>query len=58
MSGLAIMLLFIKHAIAWRHMLKGGRRFIIHHPLFDFILVSLLVVSSFMLSRFQIPVVC
>lgn len=47
-SGIAIMLLFIKHAAGLRHLLRDSERFVLHHPLLDTVLVSVVVFGSFM----------
>lgn len=48
LSGLSIMFMFLKHAVGLRHLLKGSERFILHHPLLDTLLVSVVLFSSFM----------
>lgn len=48
LSGLSVMFLLMRHAVGLRHLLKNGERFILHHPLLDTILVSLILLGSFM----------
>lgn len=44
--GLAIMLLLVRHAAQLRHLIKNSERFILHHPLYDTVLVSLVFIGS------------
>ncbi len=48
MTGLALMLLLVKHAAGLRHLIRDSERFVLHHPLLDTILVSLVLVGSFL----------
>jgi hypothetical protein len=45
-SGLIVMLLLVRHAAALRHLLRDSEKFILHHPLLDTILVSIVFISS------------
>lgn len=47
-TGVAIMVILIKHAAGLRHILRDSERFILHHPLLDTVLVSLVLVGSFL----------
>lgn len=47
-SGLAIAALLIKHAAGVRHLIKDSERFVLHHPLLDFLLLSVVVAGSFL----------
>jgi uncharacterized protein YkwD len=49
-SGAALVYLVIKHGLALRKLALEGEAFILHHPLLDVTLISLVVVAS-MLSR-------
>lgn len=46
MSGAAAMTLLVKHAAGLRHLLRDSERFVLHHPLFDLFLVSVLAFGS------------
>jgi uncharacterized protein YkwD len=46
--GLSIMLLLLKHAAGLRHLVRGSEQFILHHSLLDVVLVSLVLVCSFL----------
>jgi hypothetical protein len=48
LTGLALALLLVKHAVALRHLLRDSERFVLHHPLLDTILVSLVLAGSFL----------
>jgi len=43
MSGLAITYLFLVHAIALRRLVLKGERFVLHHPLFDLLLLGVII---------------
>lgn len=47
-TGLALMLLLIKHMVGLRHVLRNGERFMLKHPLLDTILISLVLLGSFL----------
>ncbi|HSX46937.1 MAG TPA: CAP domain-containing protein [Patescibacteria group bacterium] len=47
-SGLAAMLILLKHAAGLRHVLRNSERFILHHPLLDTLLVSTVLLGSFL----------
>jgi hypothetical protein len=48
--GAALVLLLIKHAVGLKRALLNSERFILHHPLLDTVLVSLVLFGSFMLQ--------
>lgn len=48
--GLSLMLLLVKHAAGIRHLFKNTERFVLHHPLLDTILMSL-VFAGTLLSK-------
>lgn len=48
LTGLAVMLILIKHAAGLRHLIRDSERFVLHHPLLDSILVSMVLVGSFL----------
>lgn len=48
LTGSALVVLLLKHAAGLRHLLRDGERFILHHPLLDFVLVSLVLVGTFL----------
>lgn len=48
MTGIALVLLLAKHMAGLRHVLKDGEKFILHHPLLDTILVSIVLLGSFL----------
>ncbi|MES2970872.1 MAG: CAP domain-containing protein [Patescibacteria group bacterium] len=48
MTGLAVMLLLVKHAAGLRHLIRDSERFILHHPMLDTVLVSLVLLGSFL----------
>ena len=47
-TGLAVALLLVKHAAGLRHILRNSERFVLHHPLLDTVLVSLVLMGSFL----------
>lgn len=47
-TGIAIVVLLLKHATGLRHLIKDSERFILHHPMLDSILISLVLFGSFM----------
>lgn len=47
-TGIAVALLLIKHAAGLRHLIKDSERFVLHHPLLDTILVSMIMLGSFL----------
>lgn len=47
-AGLAAAFLLIKHAAGLRHFIKDSERFVLHHPLMDTVLVSLVLAGSFL----------
>lgn len=47
-TGLAVAALLMKHAAGLRHLLRDSERFVLHHPLLDTILVSLVMAGSFL----------
>lgn len=47
-AGLSIMFMLLKHAAGLRHLIKGSERFVLHHPLLDTFLISVVLLSSFM----------
>lgn len=47
-TGLALAVLLIKHAAQLRHLIRDSERFILHHPLLDTILVSLVLIGTFL----------
>ena len=50
-SGTAITGLFVSHGIRLRRLLKRGESFILHHPLLDVCLVSLLLLTAFLANN-------
>lgn len=48
MTGIALVLLLAKHMAGLRHVLKGGEKFMLHHPLLDTILISIVLLGSFL----------
>ena len=48
LTGLALTLLLVKHAVGLRHLIRDSERFVLHHTMFDFVLVSLVLVGSFL----------
>lgn len=48
MTGVALVLLLAKHMAGLRHVLKGGEEFMLHHPLLDTILISIVLLGSFL----------
>lgn len=47
-TGLSVMLILIKHTAGLRHLLRDSERFVLHHPLLDSILVSIVLMGSFL----------
>lgn len=47
-TGLALMLLLIKHMAGLRHVLRDGEKFMLRHPLLDTILISIVLLGSFL----------
>ncbi len=48
--GAALMLFFVRHALAWHKVLVRGEQFLMHHPFFDVFLMSV-AVFAFLLSH-------
>lgn len=46
--GITVLALLVKHLAALKRVLVDGERFVIHHPLLDVTLVSLLVLGTFL----------
>lgn len=47
-TGLTLMFLLIKHAAGLRHLIRDSERFVLHHPLLDTVLVTIVLVGSFL----------
>lgn len=47
-TGLASMLLLVKHTVGLRHFLRNGEKFVLHHPLLDTLLVASLLIGVFL----------
>lgn len=47
-TGLATAFLLLKHAAGLRHLIKDSERFVLHHPLLDTALISLVLMGSFL----------
>lgn len=47
-TGLALMFLLVKHIAGLRHVIKNSERLILHHPLLDIALVSMVLIGSFL----------
>ncbi len=47
-TGIALMAILFRHAAGMRHMLRDGERFVMHHPLLDTVLVSLVLVGVYL----------
>ncbi len=47
-TGLAVMLIMVKHAVGLRHLVRNSEKFVLHHPLLDSVLVSLVLLGSFL----------
>lgn len=50
LTGIAAAVLLIKYALSLRHLLRDTERFILHHPVLDAVLVSIILIGSFMLQ--------
>ncbi|MEK7602880.1 MAG: CAP domain-containing protein [Patescibacteria group bacterium] len=50
LSGVAILALLTRHSLALRHILRNSQRFVSHHPLYDCLIVSVLVLSTIMVQ--------
>lgn len=48
MVGLSLVMLLVKHAAGLRHFLKDGEQFVLHHPLLDTMLVSIVLLGSYL----------
>lgn len=48
LTGLAMAFLLAKHAAGIRHLLRDSERFVLHHPLLDFLLLSTIALGSFL----------
>lgn len=46
--GISLVVLLVKHAAGVRHFVRNGEQFVLHHPLLDTILVSLVLAGSYM----------
>lgn len=44
--GTSLTILLIKHAAQMRHIFRDGEQFVLHHPMLDTILVSLILIGS------------
>lgn len=49
-TGLAMMTLLVRHSLAFRHLLRDSERLVLHHPLLDITLVSLVLLGLSMAS--------
>lgn len=47
-TGMALILLLLKHMAGLRHVLRDGEKFMLHHPLLDTVLISLVLLGSFL----------
>lgn len=47
-TGLAITAILIRHAAGIRHLIRDGEKFIMHHPVLDTALVSLVLIGAFL----------
>ena len=47
-TGLAVMVLLVKHAAGLRHLLRDSERFVLHHPLLDALLIGLILVGTYL----------
>lgn len=47
-SGLAIMLLLVKHALGLRHVIRNSERFVLHHPMLDTALVGIIAAGAYL----------
>lgn len=50
LTGVSLAVLLIKHAVSLRHLLRDSERLILHHPLLDTAILSLILVGSFLLQ--------
>lgn len=48
LTGLSLALLLAKHAAGVRHVLRDGEKFVLRHPVLDTVLVSLILVGTFL----------
>ncbi len=48
MVGIPLAILLMKHMAGLRHVLRSGEKFMLHHPLLDTILISLVLLGSFL----------
>jgi uncharacterized protein YkwD len=48
MTGLALTAILLRHAAGLRHLLRDGEKFIMHHALLDTVLVSLVLVGTYL----------
>lgn len=50
LTGIFTAALLVKHTLFLRHLFKRSEKFILHHPLFDLAMISLILLGSFMLQ--------
>lgn len=50
LTGIAVVGLLFKHAIGAKHFFKTSERFILHHPLLDTVMLSLVLIGSILLQ--------
>ncbi len=46
LTGFCLIVLLLKHAAGLRHIIRGSERFVLHHPLLDTILVSMVLIGA------------
>jgi uncharacterized protein YkwD len=44
-STMAVILLLVRHSIAWRRLVNRGELFVLHHPLLDTVMVAIVVAA-------------
>jgi len=49
-SGIAVLALMTRHSLALRHLIRDSQKFISHHPLYDCLIVSILVLSVILIQ--------
>lgn len=49
-TGVAVAILLIKHALALRHLIKDTEKFVLHHPVLDAFILGIVLIGSFLMQ--------
>lgn len=50
LTGVLTAALLVKHAVGFRKFIRSSEKFVLHHPMFDLVVVSLILLGSFLLQ--------